>query len=213
MILVLAGCGPGQLDREEAQAVYTAMEGINSDVWAFLYDRSAPEDPADTGGGDTGATPPPDTGWETGFAEGAAKQVQWHTYADGSGSFEGTFSGLGSWTGEVALVGTYTPTLLTFEEWSQLWDMQVGWTDVEFGDLRLEADFGWDVGAWYDDGAFVYESRVSGDVLSRGGALGEGRAEYLTTVRYTGGRYLVATEGTVGGHDVSVEYDASAFAL
>ena len=158
-------------------------------------------------------TGPLDSGWDTAWKDGAAKDVLWHTHADGSGSFEGTYGGLGSWTGQVALVGSYQPTLLTLDEWSQMWDMQATWTDIEYGDMRIDAEFDWDVGAVYDGGAFTYLARVHGDVTSRGGARGEGRVEYLTTVRYTGGQYLVSTEGTIGGRDISHEYDATAFGI
>ncbi len=171
--------------------MFAALGAINGDLWARIYAGSAPElDP---------------------FRDesGTAKGLVFHTdFTDGD--FSGTVEGTGSWTGSVAVDGTFFMLEQTSEAWAEIWDMQVGWAGVRWSDLRLEGDFYWKLRADVAvDGSFTYHSRVDGQLTARGGAAGAGALDYSTTAVLGGGRYQVFVTGTVGGHDVTSEWDAT----
>lgn len=196
MWLFLVGCAPGAFTEEEALAAFEAVTSVNEHVYGEIWARTQPLDALD----------------DTGPAGASAKGMQWHTGGDG-GSFDGTMEGPGSWTGEVALDGTYGLTPVNAEDWAYVWDMDATYVDVAYGDLTLDGGFAWDIEATYSGSTFTHTSRVAGNLVGGGAAAGTGAIDTITRVTLTGGRYLVAIQGTVGGFDVSRSYDATAFGL
>jgi hypothetical protein len=191
MWLLLFACAEPSLDEPGATAVFDALSVVNESVFAMVWSRTRPIE------GDT--------------AEDAvaAKSMQWHTAADG-GTFEGTVEGPGSWTGTVTLNGAYTAENFG-TDWSYAWEMDAAY-DVAFGDVSLVATLGWDIVSDHDEGAaFEQTSWLSGPATARGAARGSGEVDTITRVTVSGGRYLLAVTGTVGGWDVSGGYEATSF--
>ncbi|MES2637962.1 MAG: hypothetical protein V4850_00705 [Myxococcota bacterium] len=188
----LIGCAPGVLTPEEADVVYEAVSSVNADTYATIYAFSAPD------GEDAGGSP--------------AKGLQWFEDA-GGGRLDGTVEGPGSWTGTVQVEGTYVVTLVTADSWSVVWALAATYVDVNYGDLVLDGDLRWNLSATADRGVYTHASMVTGDMVAGGAATGAGALDFGTTVSLAGGRYQVATEGTVGGHDISSSYDATTFGL
>ncbi len=221
MILLLIACAPGPFTEEEAEAVYGAVSGVNEDVYALVWSRTKPlptEEDLDTaseiplaGDADTDSDSDADADSDT-AAEADAKGMQWHNAAEG-GSFEGTVDGPGSWTGIVALTGTYGITAAEGDDWAYSWDMDASYQEVGFGTVELGGDVRWEVVATYEGGRLTHTSTVVGDLVGGGSAAGTGEISTVTRVTLSGGRYVVTVAGTIGGWDVSREYDASAYGL
>ncbi|MFN7147549.1 MAG: hypothetical protein ACK4YP_27525 [Myxococcota bacterium] len=195
MWVLLVGCAPGAFTEEEAHAAFEAVTSVNEHVYAEIWARTQPLDALDT-----------DT------AGASAKSMQWHTGADG-GSFDGTLEGPGSWSGAVALDGTYGLTQVNGDDWAYVWDMGATYADVAYGDLTLDGTVAWDIEATYGVSTFTHTSAVVGELVGGGAATGTGTIDTKTRVTLSGGRYLVTTQGTVGGFDVSRTYDATGFGL
>ncbi|MDP2311590.1 MAG: hypothetical protein Q8P41_01690 [Pseudomonadota bacterium] len=189
----LLACAPGPFTAEEADVVYDALSTVNDDAYASIYDFSAPEDDEAAGGA-------------------AAKGLFWHTAEDG-GTFNGTVEGPGSWTGTVEVDGDYNVLRDDASVWSVVWSLDATYVDVAYGALRLDGKVRWNIQANATGSTFTHTSTVRGDIVGHGLALGEGPVEYETTVSLAGGRYQVQTTGSVGGHDISTSYDATAFGL
>lgn len=189
------GCGPGSFTPAEAGVVYEAVSSVNADTYAAIYAFSAPD------GEDT-----------AGLSEATAKGLSWYEEAAG-GRFDGTVDGPGSWTGTVQVDGDYTITLTSADTWSVVWSLDATYVGVTYGELVLDGDIRWNIRATADRGTFTHTSTVTGDIVAHGAADGAGALDYGTTVSLSGGRYQVVTLGTVGGHDISTSYDATAFGL
>lgn len=192
MWLLLAGCAPGPFTQDEAEAIFAAVTSVNEDVYAVVWSRTDPLEALDTGF-------PSD--------EAAAKSMQWNTSAEG-GTFEGTLDGPGSWTGAVALTGTYG-----LDDAAYVWGMDAGYREIGFGTLGFSGDVRWEIEATFDGARAVHTSTVKGEITGSGSAAGTGTIDTITQVTLQGGRYTVETDGTVGGYGVGRSYDASAYAL
>lgn len=190
----LQGCGLGAFTSAEADVVYEAVSSVNADTYATIYAFSAPD------------------GDDVGLSDATAKGLQWYEKA-GGGRFEGTVDGPGSWSGVVQVAGDYTITFTDTDDWSVVWSLDATYVDVTYGVLVLDGDLRWNIGATADRGTFLHTSAVTGDMVARGVASGAGALDFGTTVTLSGGRYQVVTVGTVGGHDISATYDATAFGL
>lgn len=192
----VVACGPGTLTPDEADVVYEAVSSVNADTYATIYAFSAPDGAEDTAG----------------LTDASAKGLKWYEKA-GGGRFDGTVEGPGSWTGAVLVDGDYVLTVESAQSWSVVWSLEATYVDVTYGDLVLDGDLRWNIRATSDRGIFTHASTVTGDMVARGVATGAGALDFATTVSLAGGRYQVETTGTVGGHDISASYDATAFGL
>lgn len=198
MWLSLLACAPGAFSEEGAIAVNGAVTSVNADLHALIWSRTQPVDLDDTSGGDDTAA--------------AAKGMSWDTGAE-AGTFDGTVEGPGSWTGVVTLAGTYG--LAAGGEFAPTfgWDMTVGYAEIGFGDLAFDGDVAWVIEVSSEPSVLTQTSTLVGDLTARGSVRGAGSIDTTTRVTLSGGRYVVEVVGTVGGHDVSDAYDATAFGL
>lgn len=205
-MMYLLGCGGAAYDQAEATTTFQAISSVDDDLYALLWAATAPEWSFDT---DTGSS-----GGDTGSATiDGAKGLTWNEELGVGGSFTGTIEGPGSWTGSTQLEGTYTLLVVDADEWGWIWAIDVAYEAVAYGPLRLDGSFRWLIDASYVNGAYLHEARLDGRMRVDGGATGVGVLDTSTHGSLSGGRYALATVGTLGGWDVSRTYETTAFRL